>query len=58
MAVGGARGEAREVGLQPRVLVAPKNNAGPVDVEEEDGGSGWRGLQQVVLHGEVEEWVI
>lgn len=48
-------GEAREVGLDPRVLVAPKDDAGRVGVEHEYGGVGGRVLQEVMLDGEVEQ---
>lgn len=52
-----SRGECREVCLDPRVLVAAKDDAGCVGVEEENGGVGGRGLQQMVFDGEVEEGV-
>lgn len=49
--------ETREVGFKPWILVAAKDYAGFVDVEKENGGVGWRGLQQMMFHGEVEEGV-
>ena len=57
MAAAAGVGQAREVGLQPGVLVAAEDDAGGVAVQQQHDGVRRRGLQQVVLDGEVDEGV-
>lgn len=47
--------QGAEVCLDPGILIPANNNAGPVDISEEDMGVWIRGSQEVVLDREIEE---
>lgn len=50
--------EERKVYFRPRVLVATDDDTWVVDVlKENDGGRGG-GLEEVMLNGEVQEWIV